>query len=284
MKFKSLEIQNLASLQGKHHIDFSDKELIAITGATGSGKSTILNAITLALYGELYKKSLHQNDLINLNSTFASICLTFIFEGKNYQADWSARLSKKSGEPLKNPIYKRTLKCEDEILDINGSDLFGLTFSEFCQTIVLHQGEFSKFLISSPAEKRQLLEKVFKMTHYSSFATNVRTALKEIDYEKRIVQNSLEQLPENLIKTLDSVEKKNSELSKKIELLRKTIKANQLQIKNFEQSQQTKNLFTKKEQDLNKLQNELIKQEQVNRRNKDSLLLLKTKYLSLIHI
>ena len=81
MRIESLEITNLASLKGHHFISFKDVSemgLFGITGETGSGKSTILNAMTLALYGKIYKKNLNQNDLVTLGEKESSIKLIFL--------------------------------------------------------------------------------------------------------------------------------------------------------------------------------------------------------------
>jgi exonuclease SbcC len=188
---RSSKLSLMISLRGVHSIDFEKKDLFAITGPTGAGKSTLLNAITLALYGELYKKTLNQNDLISIGEVESNISLELIFENKVYTANWSARLAKKNGELLKSPLYKRSLKSNNKIISESFEDLIGLTFSEFCQTIILHQGEFSKFLLSSPTEKKLLLEKIFKMSHFSSYAPKVRAFMRELDYEIQSVQKKL---------------------------------------------------------------------------------------------
>ena len=62
MKLHKLNIENIASLRGNHKLDFdefNEFNLFAITGATGSGKSTLLTAISLALFGKSHKKTLN---------------------------------------------------------------------------------------------------------------------------------------------------------------------------------------------------------------------------------
>ena len=88
MRLNSIEIQNITSLMGKHFIDFEEilkeGELFAITGPTGSGKSSILTSISLALYGKNHKKSLDSKDFVSLGAASASIKLNFETKGNKY--------------------------------------------------------------------------------------------------------------------------------------------------------------------------------------------------------
>jgi len=102
MRLIRLRIKNIASLKGEHQIDFKQIQeqspLFAITGETGSGKSSILNSIGLALYGQIYKKNVNQVDVVTLGEKDGSIELIFQVKGKYYLADWRARVRKQNGE------------------------------------------------------------------------------------------------------------------------------------------------------------------------------------------
>ena len=82
MKIHSILIENIASLRGKHYIDFDEitksSPLFAITGETGAGKSTILNSISLALYGKNYKKNIVHYDLVTLGEKKEKLNLFFL--------------------------------------------------------------------------------------------------------------------------------------------------------------------------------------------------------------
>ena len=102
MRLIKLRIKNIASLKGEHEIDFAQIQnqspLFAITGETGSGKSSILNSIGLVLYGKVYKSNITQNDLVTLGEKEGQIELIFQTQGKFYLAFWRAKVRKQNGE------------------------------------------------------------------------------------------------------------------------------------------------------------------------------------------
>ena len=202
MKFQKLTIHNIASIEDAV-IDFeaqplADSEVFLITGKTGAGKSTILDAICLALYADtprLYntkmqgvtmdaKKEVKIDDprqLMRRNTTEAFASLTFIgSNGVNYEATWSvARAYKKvSGSikgktwVLKNLETDVTLTKDAEIKNEIRAAV-GLDFNQFCRTSMLAQGEFTRFLNSKDDEKAEILEKITGVDIYSKIGAKV---------------------------------------------------------------------------------------------------------------
>ena len=171
MKIHSIDIQNIASLKGNHSIDFdhlfNESSLFAITGKTGAGKSTILNCISLALYGKVYKKETDGLDFVTLGEPAGKISLSFSNMGHKYQADWSLKLRKKNGELYKKPQLQRNLAIieageKPEYIETEAADVLGLTFDQFCKTTILNQGQFAKFLTSSFKDRKDILEKFYQ--------------------------------------------------------------------------------------------------------------------------
>ena len=202
MKFQKLTIHNIASIEDAV-IDFeaqplAGSEVFLITGKTGAGKSTILDAICLALYADTPRldgtkmqgdtkdgdKTLKVDDprqLMRRNTGEAFVSLTFI--GSNnvrYEATWSvARARKKvtgNVQPkdwqLKNLNTGHTLTKDKEIeAEIHAA--IGLDFNQFCRTTMLAQGEFTRFLNSKDDEKAEILEKITGVDVYSKIGAKV---------------------------------------------------------------------------------------------------------------
>lgn len=223
MKFQKLTIHNIASIEDAV-IDFeaqplADSEVFLITGKTGAGKSTILDAICLALYADTPRlvATKMQGDtkdgdtkvtikdprqLMRRNTGEAFVSLTFTgSNGVHYEATWAvARARKKvTGKiqgkawTLKNLDTDSTLTKDKEI-EAEIHVAIGLAFNQFCRTTMLAQGEFTRFLNSKDDEKAEILEKITGVDVYSKIGKKVYelTDQKKEEWEdaKRIVEGT----------------------------------------------------------------------------------------------
>ena len=196
MRLLKLKLKNIASLKGEHLIDFSEiqeqSSLFAITGETGAGKSTILNSLGLALYGEIYKKNVTQVDVVSLGEKEAQIELIFQVGGKSYLADWRAKVRKQNGEPLKQPQIQRYIyPIESAEFDAEKhgpiesiENLLHLDFDQFCKCIILNQGEFARFLSSSFTERKEILEKLYPGEMLENLSRELKTELDTLQKQK----------------------------------------------------------------------------------------------------
>lgn len=223
MKFQKLTIHNIASIEDAV-IDFeaqplADSEVFLITGKTGAGKSTILDAICLALYADtprLYSTKMQgvtmdaekevkiddPRQLMRRNTTEAFVSLTFIgSNGVSYEATWAvARAYKKVSGSIKGKTWElKNLETEvtltkDTEIKIEIRAAVGLDFNQFCRTTMLAQGEFTRFLNSKDDEKAEILEKITGVDVYSKIGAKVYelTDQKKKEWEdaKRIVEGT----------------------------------------------------------------------------------------------
>lgn len=229
MRLIRLKVKNIASLKGEHLVDFeqiqSHSSLFAITGETGSGKSTVLNCIGLALYGDIYKKNVTQVDVVTLGEKEGEIQLIFQVAGKFYIADWRAKVRKQNGELLQKPLIQR------QVFDINGTEftstrgevvesverLLNLDFDQFCKCIILNQGEFARFLSSSFSERKDILEKLYPGELYDSLGKELKRELDEMEREKNDISIKLGELKIDALSGED-LQKEKDRLRSSLEL------------------------------------------------------------------
>lgn len=200
MKLNKIKIVNIASIE-EATVDFTvaplDKAaLFLISGVTGAGKSTILDAITLALYGTtprlrgtamqggIVSENVKTNDPRQLLRRGAGSCeVTLWFtgnDGREYEASWS--VSRARRKPTGKMQRKQwSLKSLDDNFTYTGDKeireavaaAVGLDFDQFCRTTLLAQGEFTKFLNSSDDDKAAILEKITGVDKYRRIGRRV---------------------------------------------------------------------------------------------------------------
>lgn len=196
MKLQILTIHNIASIQDAV-IDFSapplaDSEVFLITGKTGAGKSTILDAICLALYGNTPRmennnmqgkardineemKPEDPRQLLRRNTGEGFAKLQFVgANDKHYEATWAvARAHKRVDGRMQNKSWQ-LVDLDTQLTLTKDADIkeeiqraVRLDFSQFCRTTLLAQGEFTKFLNSKDNDKADILEKITGVDVYT---------------------------------------------------------------------------------------------------------------------
>ncbi|MCK5882944.1 MAG: SMC family ATPase [Bacteriovoracaceae bacterium] len=198
MRVHSVSIENITSLKGKHVIDFDEilhgEDLFAITGPTGSGKSSILAAISLALYNSNYKEGLGPIELITQGEDFGKVELSFSTGNNRYKSVWECRLAQKNGTRLKTPKLQHTFYLDDEIIDLNGEEILGLSFDQFSKTIILNQGQFSRFLTSKYKDRRDILEKLYDSKTLALLGIRLNEKIKDVKGEIQGIELALENI------------------------------------------------------------------------------------------
>ncbi|TEW53626.1 chromosome segregation protein SMC [Psychromonas sp. RZ22] len=198
MKILSLRFENLNSLKGHWKIDFQDQAfqdnaLFAITGQTGAGKSTILDAICLALYQQtprLDKLTQSKNELMTRGCGDCFAEVEFAVKGKAYRVYWSQKRARGHADGnLQAPICELT-EIAGKVLATKSSEvlklvteLTGLDFSRFTKSMLLAQGGFAAFLNATSGERAELLEELTGTEIYCEIAQYVYQQNKQIQAE-----------------------------------------------------------------------------------------------------
>ncbi len=217
MKPIKLKIKGLNSFQEEQTIDFlklTDRGLFGIFGPTGSGKSTILDGITLALYGAVSRKS---SNFINTNCDRVNVSFEFQISGgeiKKYSIDREFKRKKdgniNSGKcklvDITEENNKEVIADSVKMLNRKVEEIIGLNIDDFTRTVVLPQGKFSEFLKLEGKERREMLERLFNLEKYGdNLSVKLSAKIRKENTENSILEGqlkgyediSLEKLKEN---------------------------------------------------------------------------------------
>ena len=190
MKILELRFENLNSLYGEWLIDFTDPEYIsngifALTGPTGAGKSTILDAICLALYGStprLGKITKSNNEIMSRQTGVCYAEVLFESQAGIYRCHWSQHRSRKKAEgDLQTPKHeisegageKKIIESQLRKVATTIEEKTGMDFDRFTRSILLAQGGFDTFLKANVEEKSKILEQITGTGIYSDISVRV---------------------------------------------------------------------------------------------------------------
>nr|WP_302695318.1 AAA family ATPase [uncultured Blautia sp.] len=176
MKPIRMKIRGINSFLEEQEIDFqalSSQGLFGIFGPTGSGKSSILDGMTLALYGTTARNS---TNFINVNAERGTVEYTFSVKEKKeriYQVFRSFKRSKEGAIRSHSARFAELTEGNAEILADKVSvvnekcrEVLGLSKEDFFRTVVLPQGKFSEFLKLEGMERNKMLERLFHLEKY----------------------------------------------------------------------------------------------------------------------
>ncbi|MCD8134649.1 MAG: AAA family ATPase [Parabacteroides gordonii] len=219
MKILAIRGRNLASLEGEFEADFTSEPLLsagifAISGPTGAGKSTILDAMCLALFArtprtdqakennvklrDVNEEVLPQSDprfLLRRGTASGYAEVDFLaLNGYRYRSRWSVgRARDKENGRLQSPrVTLHNIDKEEEEqgtrseLQARVVELIGLTFEQFTRSVLLAQNDFSTFLKAEQGEKASLLEKLTGTELYSAISRTIfeKNAVAKEAYDK----------------------------------------------------------------------------------------------------
>lgn len=195
MKILRLQFKNLNSLYGEWEIDFTNAtfrhdSLFVLSGPTGAGKSTILDAICLALYGQtprLGKITQTSNEIMSKHTADCYALLHFETKGTRYYVRFEQKKARNNPNGKlqdversiakdipTNILCRKKTEINDEIIRITGMD-----FPRFTRSILLAQGAFDSFLKAKEEEKSMLLEQITGTEIYSEISKAVFERAKQ---------------------------------------------------------------------------------------------------------
>lgn len=204
MRILSVRFKNINSLEGENKIDFeqppfSETGVFAITGPNGAGKSSILDAITLGLYGETFRFNRPAEHVMTKHTAESFAEIQFVVDKVNYLSSWQVNRDGKQAEGTIDAATMSLLRLSDQALlattptqvRLQLAELTGMNFRGFTRSILLAQGDFAAFLHALDNERMDILEKIISTDIYADYK-------QEIDNKADEAQQRLIHLQQDL--------------------------------------------------------------------------------------
>ena len=205
MKILELRFKNLNSLYGEWFIDFTDPEydsngIFALTGPTGAGKSTILDAICLALYGatpRLDKITKSANDIMSRQTGECYAEVLFQSQAGRFRCHWGQHRARKKADGELQPPRHEIAEAEKNHKVIESQirrvatvmeEKTGMDFERFTRSILLAQGNFDTFLKADIEQKSKILEQITGTGIYTEISRRVHARQRDERVKLELLQ------------------------------------------------------------------------------------------------
>lgn len=186
MRINTIRFLNLNSLRTGQELRFdqsplSESGLFAITGDTGAGKSTILDALTLALYGQVPRKA-QEGEIMSYGTGKSLAEVEFEVGQDRYRSKWSIWRAHEKAEGALQASRRELARwnTEKQAFEIIGEkkrevnekiiEITGLDYDRFCRSVLLSQGDFAAFLKADERDRSELLERITGTAIYSDLS------------------------------------------------------------------------------------------------------------------
>jgi exonuclease SbcC len=189
-----LDLEGFTSFRDKLSVDFSDLDLFAITGPTGAGKSSIIDALVFALYGQVPRVGDDYKQLISHGAERLSVLLEFEVGRERYRIARTARRAGASKQRLEQLEGGQIRPLADKAREIRAQieEILGLDYEGFTRAVVLPQGQFDEFLKGEPKERRKILVSLLGLGVYDAMQKLANQRGSDARKEARFVVEQLE--------------------------------------------------------------------------------------------
>ncbi|WP_336937758.1 AAA family ATPase [Acinetobacter modestus] len=278
MKILSIRLKNLASLADEHFIDFETEPLasaglIAIVGKTGAGKSTILDAMCLALFNKIPRLKESDGKLLDVDGSelltnspltvlrrgtghgFAELCFV-AQDQKHYLARWEIKRARENASGKLQSV-QRSLKCltdgvviadKTKAVEAHIQQITQLSFEQFTRAVLLAQSEVTAFLKARDNERGELLEYLTNSSIFAKIGQLAFEKTREISNQRKQLENVLGHIEIRSDEEIAELQAQFQQVQQQVQQL----EANKVQLNQqqqwFEQRQKLQTEITLKQQ------------------------------------
>ncbi len=214
MRPLELILEGFTSFRQEQRLDFSQLDLFAITGATGAGKSSLLDAMTYALFGTTTRSGKQVSDLASQGSENLKVQLRFAVGSAQYRVTRRWRFRPKN--PENKVILDNWQNGEWETLGTSIvavqntiEQILGMDFDTFTRAIVLPQGKFDEFIKGDTSKRREILRQLAEFEIFEQMRKETNELAKLLKQEREMVERQLAELS---APTADEVAQRRSQL------------------------------------------------------------------------
>ena len=191
-----LEMRGFGAFRDLVDIDFDDTDFFALVGPTGSGKSTIIDALCFALYGKIPRlgSANAAGTVTSVGATETVVRLTFAIRDDRYVVARMLRLGRTKEvrlEQVRSDGTTITLAAQARETDRLVESIVGLTFEHFTRCVVLPQGEFARFLHDEPKDRRALLVRLLGLGLYDVMRKRADEMSREAGTRRAVLAEQL---------------------------------------------------------------------------------------------
>jgi DNA repair protein SbcC/Rad50 len=201
MRALELSLEGFTSFRSRQILDFSDLDLFAITGPTGAGKTSLLDAMTYALYGHVarYNKDASAKEIVSLGSQNLKVSFRFSVRGVEYRVTRTWRFRPKTPdsqailERLQNGTAEK-LETKEKSVTKRVEQILGMDYETFTRVILLPQGKFDEFIKGNKAKRREILRDLAGFQIFETMRQQAQEQANKFKQEYQILGRQLEEL------------------------------------------------------------------------------------------
>jgi exonuclease SbcC len=200
-----LELEGFTSYRERVEIDFDELDLFVISGPTGSGKSSLVDAIAYALYGRVPRVGSEIKACIAQGLDRMWVALEFAVGEQQYRVFRSTSHRGQSTVQLERQRDDAWVGLEGKAQAVNEcvKELVGLDYDAFTRSVLLPQGQFQVFLAGEPEQRRRVLHELLRLDIYARISTRagqIATVARSRaeDIARRLQEDYAEATPEAL--------------------------------------------------------------------------------------
>ena len=191
-------MEGFTSFRDHTVVDFEDADLFVLTGPTGAGKPSVIDAITFALYGSISRLDDRRAvaPVISQGMLQARVRLDFAIGEKRYTAVRVAKATKTGATTPEARLEDQsgnTLAGSARELSDRVEEVLGLSFDHFTKSIVLPQGDFADLLHESAGERQKMLQRLLGTELFSRLASAAGRRRSEADVAAQLLEGHITQ-------------------------------------------------------------------------------------------